>query len=79
MSSYVVDPLQRDALVARLRVVSRDSTSATALVTSQVGRVRPEHFLLVVPPAVPWWRTKMFWAGAVLGVTIGAGGVAVSR
>ncbi|MFN5582901.1 hypothetical protein [Gemmatimonas sp.] len=79
MVSYVVDPMQRDALVARLRIITRDSVFATALVTSQVARVRPEHFLLVPRPPVPWWRNQRFWAGTALGFTIGAVGVASAR
>ncbi len=79
MSSYVVDPLQRDALVARLRIIARDSVSATALVTSQVARVKVEHGLLVPRPPVPWWRSREFWGGTLLGLTVGAGGVAVGR
>ena len=79
MSSYVVDPLQRDALVARLRIISRDSVSATALVTSQVTRVKVEHFLLVPRSRVDWWRSREFWAGTILGLTLGVGGVAVGR
>lgn len=79
MSSYVVDPLQRDALVARLRIIARDSLSATAVVTSQVSRVKTDHFLLVPKPTVPWWRSREFWAGSILGLTLGAGSVAVSR
>lgn len=77
--SYVVDPQQRDGLVARLRIIARDKESATALVTGQVGRVKSDHFLLVVRPAPRWWQSRLFWAGSVLGVTVGAGGVAVTR
>lgn len=79
LQSYVVDPLQRDGLVARLRVIARDKESATALVTGQVGRVKTDHFLLVVRPDPRWWQSRVFWAGSVLGLTLGAGGVAVSR
>lgn len=79
MPSYVVDPLQRDALVAKLRIISRDSVSATALVTSQVTGVKAEHFLLVPRPPGQWWRSRDFWAGTLLGLTLGAGSVAVVR
>lgn len=79
MATYAVDPLQRDALVARLRVVSRDSLTATALITSQVAGVKRDHFLLVMPPVTPWWKTRHFWVGTLLGLTVGAGGVAVAR
>lgn len=79
LQSYVVDPQQRDALVARLRIIARDSTSATALVTGQVTRVKAEHFLLVVRPAQRWWQSRTFWTGTVMGAALGAGGVAVTR
>lgn len=79
LQSYVVDPQQRDALVARLRVIARDSANATALVTGQVARVKADHFLLVVRPASRWWHSRTFWAGTLLGASVGAGGVLVAR
>ena len=69
LQSYVIDPAQRDALVARLVIVSRSGASATALVTGQVARVKGEHFLLVVRPSSPWWKSRRFWAGAAAGTT----------
>ncbi len=69
LQSYVVDPAQRDALVARMLVVSRSGESATAVVTGQVTRVKADHFLLVVRPALPWWKSARFWAGAAAGAT----------
>ncbi|WP_411282376.1 hypothetical protein [Gemmatimonas sp.] len=79
LSAYVVDPAHRDALVARLTIFRRDSTTATALVTSQVTRVTTEHFLLVPPPPTPWWRVKRFWIGTVVGGVVGAGTAAAIR
>lgn len=77
LQSYVVDPQHRDALVARLRIVRRDSVSATALITSQVGRVKTEHFLLVLEPRQPWWKARTFWWGSALGAALGASIVAL--
>lgn len=77
--AYAVDPSHRDALVARLTIIRRDSTTASALVTSQVARVTTDHFLLVPPPRTPWWRSKQFWFGAVAGGAIGAGSAAMIR
>lgn len=74
LQSYVVDPSQRDALVARLRILSRSGESATAVVTGQVTRVKPEHFLLVVRPPLPWWKSRGFWGGTLVGATVGVGG-----
>lgn len=79
LPSYVVDPQQRDALVARLRVIRRDSATATALVTGQVTRVKPEHFLLVVRPEERWWHERRFWMGTLVGTIIGVGSMVVGR
>ena len=79
LSAYAVDPANRDALVARLTILRRDSTTATALVTSQVARVTTDHFLLVPPPQTPWWRAKRFWIGTVVGGAVGAGSAAAIR
>jgi hypothetical protein len=79
LQSYVVDPAQRDALVARLRIMTRAGEHATALVTGQVTSVKPEHFLLVVRPDVPWWKSRRFWTGTVVGATVGAGGTVLVR
>ncbi len=79
LSAYAVDPVHRDALVARLTIVQRDSTTATALVTSQVARVTTDHFLLVPPPPRPWWRARLFWVGALMGGALGAGTAAAIR
>lgn len=78
-SAYAVDPAHRDALVARLTIIRRDSTTATALVTSQVARVTTEHFLLVPPRPTPWWRAKRFWIGTLVGGAVGAGTTAAIR
>jgi len=72
MQGYAVDAGQRDALVARLTIVSRDSLTATALVTSQVARVRKDHMLLVLEPTRPWWKSSRFWWGSVLGAAVGS-------
>jgi len=78
-SSFAVDPLQRDALIAQLRIVRRDSVTATALVTSQVAGVKRTHVVLVVRPPVPWWHRRLFWSGAGLGAITGAGGALLLR
>ncbi len=72
MQGYAVDGAQRDALVARLTIVTRDSSTATALVTSQVARVKREHMLLVLEPNRPWWKSGQFWWGSVLGAAVGS-------
>jgi len=79
LSAYVVDPVHRDALVARLTILRRDSTTATALVTSQVARVTTDHFLLVPTPPKPWWGTRLFWIGTLVGSAVGVGTTAAIR
>ena len=79
LAAYAVDPVHRDALVARLTIVNRDSTTATALVTSQVARVTTDHVLLVPPPPRAWWRTRLFWVGAFVGSAVGVGTSAAVR
>ena len=78
-SAYAVDPAHRDALVARLTIIRRDSATATALVTSQAARVTTDHFLLVPPEHTPWWRAKRFWIGTLVGSAVGAGTTAAIR
>lgn len=73
LAAYVVDPSRRDALVARLTVIRRDSSSASALVTSQVARVTTDHVLLVPLPPPRWWRDRSIWFGALVGSVVGAG------
>ncbi|HEY0930510.1 MAG TPA: hypothetical protein VGE27_11380 [Gemmatimonas sp.] len=79
MSGYAIDPRQRDALVARVKVVAADSAYATVQVTSQVSLVKRDHVLLIVEPLRPWWRKGLFWTGAGLGALLGAGTAIVAR
>lgn len=71
MAAYAVDPMNRDALVARLRVVSVWNETAVAVVTSQVTRVTTRHVVLMTAPVVPWWKTRRFWLGTLLGLSVG--------
>ena len=79
VAAYAVDPMRRDALVARLTILRRDSATATALVTSQVARVTRDHVLLVPPPPRSWWRSRLFWIGALMGSAVGVGTTAAVR
>lgn len=71
LPAFVVDPLNRDALVARLRVTSVWNGMAVAVVESQVTSVRTQHVVLLVPPVRPWWKTRRFWLGTLLGSVVG--------
>ena len=79
MSAYAVDPVNRDALVARLRIESIDGSSSTALVTSQVGRVTTSHFLLIARPDQRWWRSPRFWWGAAAGGFVAATATSIAK
>ena len=72
-AAYVVDPSRRVAPVARLAVIRRDSSSASALVTSPVARVTTDHVLLMPLPSPRWWRDRSLWLGALVGSVVGAG------
>ena len=72
--AIVVDPRRRDALVARLQVLSVSSTGeATALVTGQTGRITTEHVVLGTEPPTRWYRSAMLWMGTALGLVVGFG------
>ena len=79
MSAIVVDPKNRDALVARVRIMSADSLVVTALVIGQVGRVTTDHFLLVMRPKTRWWRDRRFWFGALAGGALGSAATRIAR
>jgi hypothetical protein len=72
LSGIAVDPMRRDMLVARFRVIRVTKDSATALITGQTTRITPEHVALIDRPGTPWYRQRAFWLGAVLGAVIGA-------
>jgi len=71
-TGIAVDPTQRDALVARFRIVSVGEQRATALVTGQTTLVRRDHVALVEEPEPRFYRSGGFWGGTVLGAIIGA-------
>ncbi len=79
MAVYAVDPMRRDAIVARMRVLSAEGESVTALVTSQVARVNTSHVLLIARDVAPWWRARTFWWGAAAGGAVGAAATGLTR
>lgn len=71
-STIVVDPRRRDALVARLKVLSLSSDGeATALVTGQAGRITTDHFVIAVEPPSRWYRSALLWVGTAFGLAAG--------
>ena len=70
--ALVVDPGRRDALVARLKVLSVGSNGeAVAVVTGQTGRVTTDHFVLAQEPPEHWYKNLMLWMGVGLGLVAG--------
>jgi len=67
-----VDPRRHDALVARFEVVRVDRGLVTALITGETTRLTPEHVVVLEVPVSPWYRSSLFWTGAVLGMLAGA-------
>ena len=77
MTAYVVDPMNRDVMVARLRIVSVWNETAVGVVTSQTTRVTTQHVVLLTEPKAPWWKSQRFWWGTVMGVFLGAAAASV--
>jgi hypothetical protein len=72
--AIVVDPRRRDALVARLRVLSVAANGeATAMVTAQSGRITTDHVVIATEPNTRWYRNPLLWMGTAFGLIAGFG------
>lgn len=71
LRGIVVDPRQRDVLVARFRVSSVSGGAATAAVTGQATSINTSHTVLLDVPERPWYRQGSFWLGAAIGAVAG--------
>jgi hypothetical protein len=72
----VVDPRQRDVLIARFQIIAADSANAMGLITGMTARVTTEHVALLEkppPPAPPWHKRRSFWLGVLFGAAAGFG------
>jgi hypothetical protein len=72
----VVDPRQRDILIARFQIMAADSANAMALITGMTTRVSTDHVALLdrpPPPVPPWHKRRSFWLGVLFGVAAGLG------
>jgi hypothetical protein len=72
----VVDPRQRDILIARFQVIAADSANAMGLISGMTTRVTTEHVALLdrpPPPAPPWYKRRSFWLGVLFGAAAGFG------
>jgi hypothetical protein len=78
----VVDPRQRDILIARFQVIAADSANAMGLISGMTTRVTTDHVALLdqPPPASPpWHRRRSFWLGVLIGAAAGLGIGAAAR
>ena len=72
--AIVVDPRRRDALVARLKVLSIGANGeATALVTAQAGRITTDHVSSAPSRGARWYKNPLMWMGAAFGLVAGFG------
>ena len=72
--TIVVDPRRRDALVARLKVLSISANGeATALVTGQAGRITTDHIVIGTEPSTHWYKNGLLWMGTAFGLIAGFG------
>ncbi|MEP6765383.1 MAG: hypothetical protein ABJB66_13780 [Gemmatimonadaceae bacterium] len=72
MRANVVDPAQRDALIARVTIMSVDTARVVATITGKVSQVSASHAVLIALPEKSWWRDHRFWFGAIVGAIAGA-------
>ena len=71
LRGIVVDPRQRDVLVARFRVSNVSGETARAVITGQATSVNPSHTVLLDIPQKPWYRQRTFWIGTGVGAVVG--------
>jgi hypothetical protein len=70
MIGYAVDPSKKDALVASLSLMGTGGREYKALITGQREPVDSTHIVVFLRPDTPWWRTKHYWGGFVIGVVV---------
>ena len=71
LRGIVVDPRQRDVLVARFRVSDVSGEIARAVITGQATSVNPAHTVLLDVPRQAWYKQRTFWLGTALGAAVG--------
>jgi hypothetical protein len=67
----VVDPRQKDALVARIRILDVERDTVAALITGQTTRLGTQHVAILDEPRPRFPRTLVFWSGLVIGFLVG--------
>lgn len=71
LRGIVVDPRQRDVLVARFRVSNVSGEIARGVITGQATSVNTTHTVLLDVPQRPWYRQRTFWLGTAVGAAVG--------
>lgn len=79
MRGHVVDPTERDALIARVTIQRVDSSGTLAVIDGGVSPVSTKHVVLIERPTLGWWRDKRFWIGAGAGVLTGVIATSASK
>ena len=71
LRGIVVDPRQRDVLIARFRVSNVNAEIARAVITGQATSVNTSHTVLLDVPRQPWYKQNSFWLGTAIGALAG--------
>lgn len=79
MHGHVVDPTERDALIARVTIQRVDTGGTVAIIDGGVSPVSVKHVVLVERPTAAWWRDKRFWFGAGAGAVAGVIATSASK
>lgn len=74
-----VDPMRRDALVARFRVQSVKEGSVTAVITGQTTALTMDHVAVLDEPRRRAYSSPAFWIGVVIGGALGFIGGAIAQ
>jgi hypothetical protein len=69
-TGLAVEPRRHDELIARLRVLSVASGTATALITGQTSRVVSGQVALIRRPPPPFYAVGLFWIGTAVGAAV---------
>jgi hypothetical protein len=72
-TGIVVDPRQRDVLVARFQVLAVRDGRAVGLVTGQTTDVARGHVALLEEPRDPWYKRADVWTALFVGIATGIG------
>ena len=69
-TGLAVEPRRHDELIARLKVLTVSSGTATALITGQTTRVSTGQVALIRRPPAPFYTVGLFWIGTAVGAAI---------